>query len=81
MESINNFYNKTNQSVWSEWIFRIAFSLEFIQTAAVIQEEHYPDACWLLLFISIWIYFFRQKLIALIPLLFAAFIHYTHYRI
>jgi hypothetical protein len=84
MESNNilpDWWHKWNNSIWMEWLFRMFFSLTFIQTACVMQDEHYPDACWLLLFVSIWLYFFKQKILTFIPIFFALFIHYVHHNL
>lgn len=76
--SLMNFYKKINANIWTEWIFRLFFTFEFFHTGTVIQEEHYPDTCWLLILISIWLYFFKYRIAALVPLFLSAFIHYVH---
>lgn len=71
-------FKKINQSVWIEWLFRFCFTIEFIHTAIVLPTEHYPDVCWLLLLISVWLYFFEFKIIGLVPIVLVAIIHYFH---
>jgi len=73
-----NQYKKINNSTWLEWVFRIFISSEFVYTTSVLQEEHYPDVCWWMIFISIWCYFFRLKLLGLVPLVFCMLIHHWH---
>jgi hypothetical protein len=75
---IIDFYKKVNNSVWTEWIFRILISLVFIKNVVVIQEEYYPDSAWAPTLIALWLYFFKQRLIGLIPLILAMLIHYFH---
>ena len=77
-KNIFEYYSHLNKSIWIDWIFKILYSLEFILVACTIQEEHYPDACFALLFIAIWLYFFKLRILAIVPLLFAFFINYVH---
>ena len=73
-------WRRINSSLWTEWIYRILFSIAFVLTVIVIQEEHFPDACWLMIFVSIWLYFFKLKIVAIIPLIFALLLHYFMFR-
>jgi hypothetical protein len=74
---------KANNSIWTEWIFRVIYSIEFVQTALVLHTDHpsYPDACWALLFIALWLYFFKFRILAFIPIFMCGFIHYSHFNI
>ena len=71
-------YQRINNSTWLEWAFRVAFTLEFIQTALVIQENIYPDHCWLMILLAVWCYFLKARLIGFVPLIFSFLLHYWH---
>jgi hypothetical protein len=75
-------YKKANNSVWTEWVFRLFFSMTFIYTVLMTWksgETFYPDDCFLLIFIAIWFYFFKIRLLGFIPIIFCALYHYWHY--
>jgi hypothetical protein len=73
------FCKKANDSAWLEWVFRLLFSAELIRTAlAEGGEAYYPSDCWLMIFTAIWCYFFKLKLLGLIPLFYAMLFHYWH---
>jgi hypothetical protein len=76
--SFIDFYKRVDSSKWLEWVFRVSFSLVFFNTVAVLPgtEGSSLDLCWLLIFIAIWCYFFRLKVLGLIPLILCALIHY-----
>jgi hypothetical protein len=42
-------------------------------------ETFYPDDCFLLILIAIWLYFFKLRLLGFIPIAFCALNHYWHY--
>jgi hypothetical protein len=73
------FCKKANGSAWIEWIFRLFLSAEIIQTAlAEGGESYYPIDCWLMILLAIWCYFFKLKLVGLIPLFYAMLFHHWH---
>jgi hypothetical protein len=79
--SIITAYRKVNASLWIEWIVRLFISVELIHTDLMMEEageNFYPDVCVLMIFIAIWCYFFRLKLVGLIPLIYSALFHYWH---
>jgi hypothetical protein len=69
---------KVNTIIWVEWIFRIMFSIAFALTASVIPEEHFPDSVWGLIFLAIWLYFLKVKVVAIVVLILALFLLFTH---
>ncbi|MGC3946400.1 MAG: hypothetical protein QM762_18080 [Chryseolinea sp.] len=71
-------FKRINSSIWTEWILRIAITLEFIQTVSVMPDDHYPDAAYLLILIALWCYFLRLRILGFVPLVFALLIHYWH---
>ncbi len=77
MKSVVRIYKRIDANIWTEWLFRLFFTFAFIRTAMVIPGEHYPDANWLLILISVWLYFLRWRLFAFVPLFFSEFIHYA----
>jgi len=80
--SVFNTYKRVNDSVWTEWLFRLLFSALFIYTVLMTWkggETFYPDDCFLLIFIAIWFYFFKIRILGFIPIMFCALYHYWHY--
>lgn len=73
-----NFYKKLNDNIWAEWLFRIIYLLVFIETAIVLQDGYYPDLCWLMILVSTWLYFFKQKILGILPLILAVLLHIFH---
>lgn len=74
-------YKKVNNSAWIEWIFRLFLSVELIHTDLMMEaagENFYPDVCMLMIFIAIWFYFFKLKVLGLIPIIYSALFHYWH---
>jgi hypothetical protein len=72
-------YKKANNSIWTEWLFRVFFSIAFIYTVSMTWkggETFYPDDCFLLILIAIWLYFFKLKLLGFIPLIYNGLFHY-----
>jgi hypothetical protein len=79
LDNIKNFYNSINNHVLTDWLFRIAFSINF--ALAAVHENHdasYPTVVFGLCFAGAWLYFFRLYMVSLIPIIFAGLLNYLH---
>ncbi len=72
-------YININNSRWVEWLFRIAFTLIFVFTLTVECGEHYPEYCWAMILVAVWLYFFKWRIPAFIPLMYTVLFHYLHF--
>ena len=78
-KNILDYYKSINNSKWIDWLFKILYSIAFIFLALAIQNDNgYPDSCFGLVLIAIWLYFLNIKTLAIFPLLFSLLINYSH---
>lgn len=75
---VKGIYYKLNHSLITEWSFRIFITLSIVYATINYQDHSYPDVANALTLISLWLYFFKQKFIALFPLLLAMWFHIDH---
>jgi hypothetical protein len=62
-----------------EWACRILFTINILLPGINYDDGHYyPLDVLVLVIVSLWLYFFRLKLLALVPLLFALLVSYMH---
>lgn len=71
-------YQTLNHSLLTEWSCRILITLSIVYATINSQSHSYPDAANALMLIALWLYFFKQKFIALFPLLLAMWVHIVH---
>jgi len=69
-------YHLINRSYYNEWFLRIFITANFILPFVVGENDHaYPDVAIFINLLALWFYFYRARLLALIPVLMAFFIH------
>ncbi len=69
----------TRDNKYLEWFLRILFTLNFVVPGINYEDEHYyPGNVLLMVIIGLWLYFFRLKVVSVVPLLYALFINYLH---
>jgi hypothetical protein len=71
MRTIIHTWNRINRHPVTEWCCRILFSavmLAFVLHGPAKYCSSYPDIGWLLWLISLWMYFFKWRITALILL-------------
>jgi hypothetical protein len=69
-------YHLINRSYYIEWFLRIFLTANFVLPFVIRESDHfYPEIAVLVNLIALWFYFYRARLLALIPLLMALFIH------
>jgi len=61
-------YTKLNQSIHVEWLTRILITINLIFSVTVEDEHYFPLIIIGLSLISLWLYCYKNKLIALFPL-------------
>lgn len=79
MNKIVESYNYWNNNVFIEWIFRLLITFDFVVAVMHTQMISYPDNVYLMILIALWLYFFKLKLVGLIPLGFGLYFHYLIY--
>lgn len=78
--SLKSIYINLNQSLITEWACRILITLSIVYATITLpgHSHSYPDVANLMTLIALWFYFFKQKFIALFPLLLAMWFHIEH---
>jgi hypothetical protein len=68
-------YIKFNNSVFLDWTIRILFTLSIIPLALHTYDHYQPLIIVVMSLLSIWLYFIKWRLVALIPLLYLMIFH------
>jgi len=69
-------YHLINRSYYIEWFLRIFITANFVFPFIIRENDYaYPEVAVLVNIIALWFYFYRARLLALIPVLTAFFIH------
>lgn len=69
-------YHLINRSYYIEWFLRIFITANFVLPFIIRENDYaYPEVAVFTNIIALWFYFYRARLLALIPVLIAFFIH------